>query len=97
MSKVQRLVLIGGLLACFLAGLFPPVAKVLVLEGDNYYGSAGRTFLFVPWLTYDWWRELSYRRIDYYRLCLEWLTIAAATGAAFLFAHRWKGRSATGQ
>ena len=108
MSKVQRWVLIGGLLACFLAGLFPPVTWVgpggVDWRGgpslrENVYVHCGRTFLLWPrgWTKMKLGKEGTFSgsvRIDYWRLGLEWLTIAAATGAVFLFAHRWRGRPA---
>ena len=48
MSKVQRWVLIGGLLLVFLAGLFPPLTLVVVREGDNYYFPQHKR-AFLPW------------------------------------------------
>ena len=69
----------------FLAGLFPPVTKVHVHRGDNLYEPAGRCFLIQPGLPSD---RRMYHRIDYCRLALEWIVIAALTGAVFLIAHK---------
>jgi len=85
MNRTQRWALVGGLLLVFLAGLFPPNTKVIVYPGDNLYETAGRCFLVAPKLTR---KGRIYYRIDYYRVALECLTIAALTGAVFLIAHK---------
>ncbi len=91
MNRIQRWTLIGGLLLVFLAGLFPPVTFVWPREGDNVYVPYGRTFLLRPcgWTELRLWPgehgvQPGYVRIDYYRLGLEWLTIASLTGVVFL-------------
>ena len=85
MNRIQRWTLVGALLLIFLAGLFPPYTFVITADPKNRYFPRGRTFLFYPKRLKSRW---GYVRIDYYRLGLEWLTIAALGGAVFLIARR---------
>ena len=94
MSKWQHYVLIGALSLVFLAGLFPPVLRVHVHTGDNYYSANGRTFLPYPTAVTTWSESRAlggnvyfyryYGRIDYWRLVLEWITIATLAAAIIL-------------
>ena len=95
MNRIQHWTLIGGLLLVFLAGLFPPETFVWRRTRDYVYVPYGRTFLLRPggWTELRLWEgeygmKRGYVRIDYYRLGLEWLTIASLTGVVFLITRK---------
>ena len=95
MTKATRVVLIVGLLLVLLAALFPPMTFVYPRQGDNFYFAARRSFLFAlpdtmtkQMITRGYDPSRGYVRVDYHRLMVEWVVIAAGTGAAFLFTRR---------
>jgi hypothetical protein len=84
MNRTSRIAAVIGLILIALAGLFPPVVH------DSYYvATARRGFLLSPSLYAKQRRNRILKSsLDLPRLAVEWISIAAATGAVCLALHR---------
>lgn len=84
MNRTARILLIVGLTAIGLSGLFPPWAYTYQRANANMESTspAGRSLLFFPPSSSR--GGYQGRRIDYGRLGLEWVVIGVLTGVGCL-------------
>ncbi len=81
MNRTARILLIVGLTAIGLSGLFPPWASTYHGSSMKSTSPGGRSLLFFPPPSRSRYEG---RRIDYGRLGLEWVVIGVLTGVGCL-------------